>query len=157
MEYIRDGLKAGDCLFCSLSKQEDGPENLILHRGERAFVVLNRYPYTNGHMMIVPYAHEPSLEGLENKTLHEMIRLAAAALGILREAYNADGFNLGGNIGEAAGAGIEEHVHLHVVPRWRGDTNFMATTAQTRVLPESLEETYQILRPLWQAYPKKES
>ncbi len=86
-----------------------------------------------------------------------MIRLAAAALGILREAYNADGFNLGGNIGEAAGAGIEEHVHLHVVPRWRGDTNFMATTAQTRVLPESLEETYQILRPLWQAYPKKES
>jgi len=157
MEYIRDGLKAGDCLFCSLSKQEDGPENLILHRGERAFVVLNRYPYTNGHMMIVPYAHEPSLEGLENETLHEMIRLAAAALGILREAYNADGFNLGGNIGEAAGAGIEEHVHLHVVPRWRGDTNFMATTAQTRVLPESLEETYQILRPLWQAYPKKES
>ncbi len=157
MEYIREGLKAEDCLFCSLSKQEDGPENLILHRGERAFVVLNRYPYTNGHMMIVPYAHKPSLEGLENETLHEMIRLAAAALGILREAYNADGFNLGGNIGEAAGAGIEEHVHLHVVPRWRGDTNFMATTAQTRVLPESLEETYQILKPLWQAYPKKES
>jgi len=123
--------------------------NLILHRGQNVFVVLNRYPYTNGHMMVVPFTHKHSLEGLDDKTLLEMLSLASEALGVLRDAYNADGFNLGANIGEAAGAGVKEHVHLHVVPRWTGDTNFMATTAETRVLPEALEVTYQTLLGLW--------
>ncbi len=149
MDYIKESSHEEDCLFCTLLAQEDGPGNLILHRGQNAFVVLNRYPYTNGHMMVVPYKHKPSLEGLGDKTLFEMISLASEALSVLRDAYNADGFNLGANIGEAAGAGVEEHVHLHVVPRWAGDTNFMATTAETRVLPEDLEVTYQTLRRLW--------
>lgn len=149
MDYIQETSREEGCLFCSLLAQEDGPDNLILHRGQKTFVVLNRYPYTNGHMMVVPYSHKPSLEGLDDKTLLEMISLASEALGVLRDAYNADGFNLGANIGEAAGAGVKEHVHLHVVPRWTGDTNFMATTADTRVLPEDFEVTYQTLLGLW--------
>ena len=149
MEYIQEGSHEDGCLFCSLLTQEDGPDNLILHRGDNAFVVLNRYPYTNGHMMVVPYSHKSSLDGLDDKTLFEIISLASEALGVLREAYHADGFNLGSNIGEAAGAGVKEHVHLHVLPRWIGDTNFMATTAETRVLPEELEVTYQTLVDLW--------
>ncbi len=151
MDYIQESSLEEGCLFCNLLAQEDGPANLILHRGQNVFVVLNRYPYTNGHMMVVPFTHVPSLEGLGDKTLLEMISLASEALGVLRDAYNADGFNLGANIGEAAGAGVKEHVHLHVVPRWTGDTNFMATTAETRVLPEALEVTYQTLLGLWQS------
>lgn len=149
MEYIKEGFQGSECLFCSLLAEEDSKENLILHRGKHAFVVLNRYPYTNGHMMVVPYDHQPSLEGLSQETLHEMIELAQRGLKVLREAYSTDGFNLGSNIGAAAGAGVEEHVHLHLVPRWLGDTNFMATTANTRVIPESLEETYTLLLDLW--------
>lgn len=151
MEYIKEGYQGPDCLFCTLAAMEDGLDNLILYRGERAFVVLNRYPYTNGHMMVVPFDHLPSLEGLDQETLHELILLTQRGLGVLREAYAADGFNLGGNIGSAAGAGVEEHVHLHLVPRWHGDTNFMATTASTRVIPESLEETYPLLHKIWSA------
>jgi ATP adenylyltransferase len=149
MEYIKEGHQGPDCLFCTLLAMEDGFQNLILYRGKQAFVVLNRYPYTNGHTMVVPFEHQPSLVDLDEETLHEMIRLTKRGLEVLREAYAADGFNLGGNIGQAAGAGIEEHVHLHLVPRWRGDTNFMATTADTRVIPVSLEETYTLLRKIW--------
>lgn len=150
MTYIMHGIKTDGCLFCTLLGQEDGPENLILHRGERAFIVLNRYPYTNGHLMVVPFEHESSLEDLPQETLSEMILLSTRAMTLLRRAYNAQGFNLGGNIGAVAGAGVEEHVHLHIVPRWLGDTNFMATTAQTRVLPEALTTTYELLHRLWQ-------
>jgi ATP adenylyltransferase len=149
MEYIKEGHQGPECLFCTLMAMEDGTENLILHRGDNAFVVLNRYPYTNGHMMVVPYKHLPTLEGLNLETLHEMIELVQRGLGVLREAYSADGYNLGSNIGEAAGAGVEEHVHLHLLPRWHGDTNFMAATANTRVIPESLEETYELLGNIW--------
>jgi ATP adenylyltransferase len=150
MTYIQEGIDESECLFCALLEMEDGPDNLILHRGQHAFVVLNRYPYTNGHTMIVPYNHVASLEGLPQETLLEMIQFTQLSLKVLREAYQTDGFNIGGNIGEAAGAGIKEHVHLHVVPRWHGDTNFMASTAETRVLPEDLEVTYKKLRHLWQ-------
>jgi ATP adenylyltransferase len=149
MEYIKEGYQGPECLFCTLMAMEDNLENLILHRGEYAFVVLNRYPYTNGHMMVVPYDHQPSLEELDHDTLHEMIELVQHGLDVLRTAYSADGFNVGSNIGAAAGAGVEEHVHMHLVPRWLGDTNFMATTANTRVIPESLEETYTLLQEIW--------
>ncbi len=149
MEYIKEGYQGSECLFCTLIAMDDGIENLILHRGDKAFVILNRFPYTNGHMMVVPYDHQPSLEGLDQETLNEMIHLVQRGLEVLRAAYSADGFNLGSNIGEAAGAGVEEHVHLHLVPRWHGDTNFMATTANTRVIPESLEETYTLLQETW--------
>ena len=151
MTYIREGIDDSECLFCSLLDSEDGPDNLILYRGQHAFAILNRFPYTNGHTMVVPYDHKSSLEGLSPPVLLEMITFTQQSLQVLREVYQTDGFNIGANIGEAAGAGVKEHVHLHIVPRWHGDTNFMATTAETRVLPEALEVTYQRLRQLWKA------
>lgn len=154
MEYILEGTQDKSCLFCSLVEQQDGFDNLIVHRGEGVFIVLNRYPYSNGHLLVVPYTHIDTLETLSIEILTEMMQLTQQSLIHLRKTYNVDGFNVGSNIGEAAGAGIEAHVHLHIVPRWRGDTNFMATTAHTRVIPETLEETYHLLRNLW---TKKES
>lgn len=149
MPYIEDDSEAKECLFCQLVQEEDGPTNLILHRDKLSYVVLNRFPYTNGHMMIVPYDHVPSLERLSPETRAEMMELASLAVERLRAVYGAQDFNLGINIGASAGAGIVEHVHIHVVPRWSGDTNFMATTAGTRVLPEALETTYKRLHNRW--------
>jgi ATP adenylyltransferase len=149
MTYIQEGIDETECLFCSLLALEDGPDNLILFRREHAFVILNRYPYTNGHSMVVPYRHTPSLDGLDAEILLDMIQLTQLSTRILHQAYQTDGFNIGANIGEAAGAGVREHVHIHIVPRWHGDTNFMATTAETRVIPEDLLETYEKLHQLW--------
>ena len=149
MEYLMAPSSRDGCLFCQRLAQPDGPENLIVHRGRTSFVILNRYPYTNGHMMVVPNAHEPSLEGLEPAVLTELMLLLQGSLHVLRSEYGAEAFNIGSNIGEAAGAGIADHVHLHVLPRWGGDTNFMATTADTRVIPETLEQTYARLRRAW--------
>lgn len=151
MTYIQEGIDESECLFCSLLSAADGPENLILYRGEHTFVILNRFPYTNGHSMVVPYIHTPSLDGLADEVLLELMQLTQRCTRILQRTYGTDGFNLGANIGEAAGAGVREHVHIHIVPRWHGDTNFMATTAETRVLPEDLLATYEKLRQLWQA------
>jgi ATP adenylyltransferase len=114
-----------------------------------AYVVLNRYPYTNGHLMVVPYAHQASIEDLEDAILLEVMNLSSQALTVLRATYGAAAFNLGLNIGKAAGAGVVNHVHMHVLPRWAGDTNFMATTAETRVIPEDLEETFARLKTHW--------
>lgn len=151
MEYLQNPSEQEGCLFCRLPSQTDDPSSLIVHRSVHAFVVLNRYPYTNGHVMIVPFAHEASLEGLDSPMLQDLILLMQRALSILRSEYKADAFNLGANIGEAAGAGIAGHVHLHVLPRWSGDTNFMATTAETRVLPETLDQTYERLTRAWRS------
>jgi ATP adenylyltransferase len=151
MTYIQNDSAESDCPFCHHLQQDDGPENLILHRGDRCFIILNRYPYTNGHLMVVPYEHKASLEDLDAKTLNEMMGLAKQTLAVLRAVYGAQAFNVGINIGEAAGAGVADHVHLHVVPRWDGDTNFMSSTAHTRVLPETLEDTYQRLHTCWLA------
>jgi ATP adenylyltransferase len=149
MTYIQEGIDDSECLFCSLLEMEDSSDSLILYRGQHAFVVLNRFPYTNGHTMVVPYVHMPSLDNLDQEILSEMIYFTQHALRVLRDAYQTDGFNIGANIGEAAGAGVKEHVHLHVVPRWHGDTNFMATTAETRVLPEDIGTTFRKLYKLW--------
>lgn len=149
MAYIESLDQEPGCLFCNRLAQVDGPENLILYRGRHAFVILNRFPYTTGHMMLVPNAHEASLDALGEDVLAELMMLAARALKVLRAAYGAQAFNLGANIGQAAGAGIVDHVHFHVLPRWPGDTNFMTTTAETRVIPDSLEATYQRLYDLW--------
>ncbi len=149
MAYIEGEHEDTGCIFCERLAQKDGPENLILHRGDWAFVILNRYPYTNGHLMVVPYDHRPSIEDLAETTLAEMMSLTTDALRVLREAYGASSFNLGINIGEAAGAGVADHIHIHVLPRWNGDTNFMTTTDETRVVPEALEESYRRLQPLW--------
>jgi len=151
MAYIEEHGKEPGCLFCRQPAQTDGPANLILHRGQLAFVILNRFPYTSGHLMIAPFAHKASLELLDSPTLTELIALTATSLTLLRRVYGAQAFNIGVNIGEAAGAGVVDHVHVHVVPRWRGDTNFMTTTAETRVIPTSLEAAYERLLEGWQA------
>jgi ATP adenylyltransferase len=137
------------CVFCDLPSQNRDAENLIVQRGAHAFVILNLYPYNNGHLMVVPYAHAPSLEQLDTPTLTEIMLLTNAGLATLRQVYNPQAFNLGVNIGAAAGAGIAEHVHMHIVPRWAGDTNYMATVAGTRVIPEDLHETYQVVSGAW--------
>lgn len=151
MKYIQDHDSSDVCVFCCETQKEDGAGNLIVHRGRLAYVILNRYPYTSGHVMVVPFAHQPSLEDLDPATRAEMIELANQAILVLRRVYRPEAFNLGANIGAAAGAGVAGHVHLHVVPRWGGDTNFMSSVAETRVLPEALEETYRRLAAAWDA------
>ncbi len=151
MEYILAPKSDEGCIFCNGLKLADGPENLIAYRGLKAFVMLNRFPYTSGHLMIVPYEHQPSLDLLEAGSRADIMELAARATHVLEAVYSPQGFNLGMNIGNAAGAGISEHVHLHVVPRWVGDTNFMSSVSQVRVLPELLEETYRRVKEAWEA------
>ena len=143
MEYIESNTKVDACIFCMALEKEDGAENLIAYRGERAYVILNRYPYTSGHLMVVPFDHKPNLEELDPKTRAEMMELTTRCMSVLRRIYHPQAFNMGANIGEAAGAGVKAHVHIHIVPRWAGDTNFMATVGDSRVLPELLEDTYQ--------------
>lgn len=128
---------------------QDDAHNMVLHRAKRSFVILNAYPYTNGHLMVVPNDHMPSIEDLERDTRAEMMELVSQAMTVLRSVYHPEAFNVGANIGAAAGAGIAAHVHIHVLPRWAGDTNFMSTIGQTRVLPEELPETYLRLRAAW--------
>jgi len=142
MEYIENHEKEDGCIFCTAQAKADGADNLIAYRGKLAYVILNRYPYTSGHVMVVPFAHVPNLEGLDPATRAEMMELTSRSMSVLRNVYNARAFNMGANIGEAAGAGVLGHVHIHVVPRWAGDTNFMSSTGQTRVLPEALEDTF---------------
>lgn len=146
MEYIESNNKEDGCIFCNALAKEDSAENLIAFRGERAFVILNRYPYTSGHLMVVPFDHKANLEELDPLTRAEMMELTARCMTVLRKVYNPQAFNMGANIGEAAGAGVKSHVHMHIVPRWAGDTNFMSILGETRVLPESLESTYQRVR-----------
>jgi ATP adenylyltransferase len=146
MEYIQGPKMETGCVFCAAAAQPDSPENLVVLRGQLAFLILNRYPYTSGHLMSVPYDHQPSIELLAPETRAEMMELANRAVQVLRSIYRPQGLNLGINIGEAAGAGITEHVHLHILPRWGGDTNFMSAVADTRVLPESLEDSYRRLQ-----------
>src|SRR5512134_3390794 len=146
MEYIENSTKVDGCIFCKAQEEADSAENLIAFRGERAYVILNRYPYTSGHLMVVPLDHKPNLEELDPLTRAEMMELTARCMTVLRKIYNTQAFNMGANIGEAAGAGVKSHVHIHIVPRWAGDTNFMSTLGQTRVLPETLESTYRRVR-----------
>jgi ATP adenylyltransferase len=155
MAYLRqtDSAPSGPtgCIFCDKPAAGRDAEDYIVQRGQLAYVILNLYPYNNGHMLIVPYAHVPTFEALDPPTLTEIMLLANSAVTTLRRMYNPQAFNLGANIGAAAGAGIAEHVHLHVVPRWAGDTNFMATVGSTRVIPEDLPATYALARQHWAA------
>jgi len=150
MAYIQTPKTQEGCIFCKALEEDQDTENLILFRGKNAFVILNRYPYTSGHIMVVPCTHQPSLEKLDPGTRAEIMELAAQFVQVIQAVYNPQGFNLGINIGEAAGAGITDHVHLHIVPRWQGDTNFMSSLGMTRVLPESLGDTYQRLKAGWE-------
>jgi ATP adenylyltransferase len=134
------------CVFCAKVGAPDESEH-VLYRGQFAFITLNRYPYNNGHLMIIPYAHVASLENLDPPTLTELMLLTNRGLAALRQAYRPDGFNIGVNLGLAAGAGIADHVHIHIVPRWSADTNFMPIVGETRVIPETLDQTFSRLRP----------
>ena len=145
MEYMQHS-KVEGCIFCMAQEMADGSDNLIAYRSERAYVILNRYPYTSGHLMVVPYDHKPTLEELDPATRAEMMELATSCMTVLRSIYRPPAFNMGANIGEAAGAGVKAHVHIHIVPRWAGDTNFMSTVGDIRVLPELLEDTYERIR-----------
>jgi len=142
MEYIENNNKEEGCVFCIAQAMTDSAENLIAYRGKLAYVILNRFPYTSGHLMVNPFEHKPNLEELDSATRAEMIELTSRSTTVLKNIYKSQGFNIGVNIGEAGGAGVLGHVHIHIVPRWKGDTNFISTIGGTRVLPEALDVTY---------------
>lgn len=154
MSYIKDSNKNG-CIFCELPAQAQDEENLILYRGQKAFVILNRYPYVSGHLMVVPYRHTDDLASLEEAEWAEIFGLIRPAVKILEEEYRPQGFNIGINLGRVAGAGVEGHVHVHIVPRWGGDSNFVSVVGETRVIPEALEETYKRLHPRFMSIGKE--
>jgi len=135
------------CVFCDLPARGDDASALILARGEHCYVIMNAYPYASGHLMVVPYAHLDRLTDMDADAVAEMMEFARAAQEVLAGAMHPHGFNLGMNQGAAAGAGIADHLHLHLVPRWSGDTNFMPVTGDVRVMPQSLDETYAMLKP----------
>lgn len=143
--YIK-GEKTPGCILCEKPREKKDRDNLILLRGKHSFVMMNLYPYNNGHLMVSPYEHVNTLETLSDTITTEMMRLMKKSLGVLRKTHKPDGFNMGLNLGKAAGAGIEEHLHFHVVPRWGGDTNFMTVTPEVRVIPEDIKETYRQLK-----------
>jgi len=150
-DYLVSDKTAGGCILCAAAASKDEESSLVVHRGKSVFVILNRYPYTNGHVMVAPYRHDTWLSDSAPETLTELIRTVARAEKLLVAAYHTDGLNVGINFGSAAGAGIADHYHVHVVPRWKGDTNFMTVTGDVRVVPEELSATHKRLRSLFAA------
>ena len=142
LQYVTQEKKEGGCVFCDKPLLGDDRAAHIVRRGKLAYVILNAYPYNNGHVMVAPFAHESNLETLPPEALHEMMDLAQQCIRVFKLSFNPDGLNLGFNLGTAAGAGIKDHLHLHLVPRWAGDTNFMPVVADVRVIPQSLEQSY---------------
>jgi len=141
--------KVSGCVFCDVQVDADDSASFLVYRGDCAFVILNRYPYTSGHLLVVANDHHTSFEHLSPACRSEMMELSTRCITVLRTVYGPDGFNLGANIGEAAGAGIPGHAHLHVVPRWTGDSSFMSVLGETRVLPEELDESYRRIHQAW--------
>ena len=150
MPYILSDKQTG-CVFCDMLEAQNDREMLILHRGKRAFLVLNKYPYNNGHLMSVPYRHMDTLEAVAPDEMADVMALATLGIRALRESMRPEGFNVGANIGEVAGAGVKDHIHIHVVPRWAGDTNFMPILDEVRVIPQELGQTYDQLKPAVEA------
>ena len=155
MKYIQNTKSDGEgCIFCDAINQQDNEANLVIARGTTSFALLNLFPYTSGHMMVAPFDHKTNLDELTPQSRGEMMELVSQCIVVLKKVYNPQAFNVGANIGEAAGAGVPGHVHLHIVPRWAGDTNFMSTVGEVRVLPESIDQTYRRVRAAWQElYP----
>ena len=146
MSYIANADKHEGCFFCDKPNESNDVENYIILRGEHAFILLNAYPYSNGHLMVAPYQHTANMDELSNEEMLEMMQLTRRAVNLLKTAFHPDGFNVGVNMGRVAGAGVADHLHIHVVPRWNGDTNFMLVLGDVRVIPESLESVYVKLR-----------
>jgi ATP adenylyltransferase len=140
------GEKASGCIFCDLPKLGDDEKAGIVYRGQHCFIILNAFPYTSGHVMVVPFLHLDELQKLPVAVAHEMIELTQRMERVLRQAYRPEGINLGMNIGKAAGAGVAGHVHMHVLPRWAADSNFLSVVGETRILPETLDQTYAKLK-----------
>jgi len=153
MAYILAEKSLG-CIFCERLREPHDTKNLILWRGRTAFVIMNLYPYNNGHLMVVPHAHAASLTELEPGQRAELVGLIMHCEQVLRHVLRPDGFNIGLNLGAAAGAGIAEHLHVHIVPRWEGDTNYMTVVGETRVIPQHIDQTYALLAPYFQALPE---
>jgi len=145
IEYIQMKKPKG-CILCEKPRQDNDAPNYILYRGSKNFIILNSYPYNPGHLMIAPYRHVASLEELTTEELHEHFEIVSRGVKLLRQVFNPGGFNIGINIGSVAGAGIEGHIHTHIVPRWQGDTNFMPVLSAIKIIPEALAETYKKLR-----------
>jgi ATP adenylyltransferase len=150
MKYIQGVHKETGCIFCTKPGEDDDRGNLLLKRGRKAYVLMNLYPYNNGHLIVVPYLHTCHMDELDTETVAEMWELCRLSISILTDAFCAEGFNVGLNLGRVAGAGIDQHIHMHIVPRWNGDTNFMPVTGQTKVISQSLEEAYEVLAPHFQ-------
>lgn len=149
LEYIT-GEKEDGCIFCEFPRRDEDERYLILHRGVYSYVIMNAFPYSNGHLLIPPYRHVGDFTELTDEECSEIMLLSRKCCAVLREAFRPDGFNAGLNLGTAAGAGIADHVHMHVVPRWNGDTNFMPVLADVKVIPEALPVTYGKLKPLFE-------
>jgi ATP adenylyltransferase len=145
-KYIADAKKDDRCIFCDAIAANDDAKMLVVFRGTKNYIILNRYPYATGHVMVVPYAHVADLAAADPEVLSEMMRLAQRVKVALEKTYHPEGYNLGMNLGRAAGAGVTGHLHLHVLPRWSGDSNFMTVVGETRVEPEDLATTYEKLR-----------
>ncbi len=144
--YILNVDARDECIFCSRPEGEPSEENLVLYKGRFNFIIMNLFPYNTGHLMVAPYRHVRNLEELDGEELKEMMELVSLSIKALKKAYNPDGFNVGMNLGRVAGAGIDDHIHMHVVPRWNGDTNFMPVLGYTKVIPEGVRETYRKVR-----------
>lgn len=140
-KYIASADKTDECVFCRINREQKDAENFVVHRARLNFIVLNLFPYTSGHLMIVPYEHKASLVDFDTETTTEMLELAKRSQLALEAEFHPDGFNIGMNLGRSAGAGVADHLHLHVVPRWSGDANFVSIVGETRVLPEELATT----------------
>ncbi len=135
--------KQSSCIFCDAIKDKNDKENLVVYRGDKAYVILNKFPYNPGHVMVVPYRHISSIELLEEDESKELFSLVKKSVLVLKKVYSPEGFNIGMNIGRTAGAGVESHIHVHVVPRWNGDSNFMPVISSTKVISETLDNTYE--------------
>jgi ATP adenylyltransferase len=149
MEYVGAGHEKGECIFCPGNDRSRDEERLILYPGDRGVILMNRFPYINGHLLVAPVRHVSALDVLTDEEKLDLITMVEKAVGVLRKAMNPGGFNVGLNLGRIAGAGVEDHIHFHIVPRWSGDTNYMTVVGEVRVIPEHIRATYKKLLPLF--------
>lgn len=149
MDYINGNTKGAGCIFCVQNGSDRDSERLILYRSTSSYVIMNRYPYTNGHLLVCPYRHTADMQSFTDEEMLDLFRTVQLSCGVLKQAISPDGINMGMNMGKSAGAGVDDHLHIHIVPRWNGDTNFMTVVADARIVPESLDKSYSRLLPFF--------